>query len=85
MKQDVHVNAEQLLSAVPSTLLVPLVARARGATLFPWLDPGDTQAQQVLQNLSSQVMALLQDRPSVLSVLWRTQLIKQIGRGFFTH
>jgi O-methyltransferase involved in polyketide biosynthesis len=30
-------------------------------------------------------MALLQDRPSVLSVLWRTQLIKQIGRGFFTH
>jgi O-methyltransferase involved in polyketide biosynthesis len=85
MKQDARVKAVPLLDAVPSTLLIPLVARARGASLFPWLDPVDTQAQQVLHHIGPQVMALLQDRSSVLNVLWRTQLIKQIGRAFFDH
>ncbi len=68
---------------MPSTLLVPLVARARGATFFPWLDPHDTQAKQVLQNNHPAVDPLLQDRASVLNVLWRTHLIKQIGDAFF--
>jgi O-methyltransferase involved in polyketide biosynthesis len=85
MKQDIHVNAAPLLGPVPSTLLISLVARARGSSLYPWLDPGDTQAQQMLQNMGDQALAVLQDHPSVLNVLWRTQLIKQIGAAFFTH
>jgi O-methyltransferase involved in polyketide biosynthesis len=85
MKQDIHFNAAPLLGAVPSTLLIPLMARARGSSIYPWLDPGDTQAQQMLQNMGGQALALLQDHPSVLNVLWRTQLIKQIGAAFFAH
>lgn len=71
------------LDAVSSTLLVPLVARARGGTVFPWLDPHDAQAQKVIQKSLPTVEPLLQDRASVLNVLWRTQEIKQIGHDFF--
>jgi O-methyltransferase involved in polyketide biosynthesis len=60
-----------------------LVARARGAKIFPWLDPHDTQAQQVLQDNHPAVDLLLQDPATVLRVLWRTHLIKQIGYAFF--
>jgi O-methyltransferase involved in polyketide biosynthesis len=85
MKENVHFDAAPLLGAVPSTLLSPLVARARGSSIYPWLDPCDTQAQQMLQNMEEQALALLQDHPSVLNVLWRTQLIKKIGTAFFAH
>lgn len=71
------------LDAVPSTLWVPLVARARGAKIYPWMDPQDTQEQQVLRNNPLAMDSLLQDRASVLNVLWRTRLIKQIGDAFF--
>ena len=83
MKQNRQPRGIPTLDAVPSTLLVPLVARARGASLFPWLDPHDAQAQQVLQHTHEAVDPLLQDRASVLNVLWRTHLIKQIGDAFF--
>lgn len=85
MQQDTHESDRPLLGAVPSTLLVPLVARARGASVYPWLDPQDTQARHVLQNTGATVDPLLQDRASVLNVLWRTQLIKHIGMDFFRH
>lgn len=85
MPQDHRLNSPPLLDAVPSTLLMPLVSRARGAAMFPWLDPQDTHAQQVLQHMAPQVLALLQDRSCVLNVLWRTQLIKKIGHAFFAH
>ena len=83
MRQASHSRSIPTLDAVPSTLWVPLVARARGAKIFPWLDPQDTQAQQVLQKKPQAVDPLLQDRASVLNVLWRTRLIKQIGDAFF--
>ena len=62
MRQASHTRSIPTLDAVPSTLLVPLVARAPGATIFPWLDPHDAQAQQVLQNSHTLVDPLLQDR-----------------------
>lgn len=71
------------LDAVSRTLLVPLVARARGASIYPWLDPQDTQAQLVLKNNHQAVEPLLQDRVSVLNVMWRTRLIKRLGEAFF--
>ncbi len=85
MKQARHTRRIPALDAVPSTLLVPLVARARGASIFPWLNPHDAQAEQVLQNSHQAVDPLLQDRASVLNVLWRTHVIKQIGDAFFRH
>jgi len=78
-----HACSTPSLAIVPSTLLAPLVARARGAKIFPWLDPHDTQAQQVLQDNHPAVDLLLQDHATVLRVLWRTHLIKQIGDAFF--
>lgn len=83
MKKMRMTSSPPSLDAVPSTLLVPLVARARGGSIFPWLDPHDTQAQQLLQNSHQAVDPLLQDCASVLNVLWRTHLIKQIGNRFF--
>ena len=85
MTQARHFRSMPTLDAVPSSLLAPLVARARGAKWFPWLDPHDAQAQQVLQKSPPAVDPLLQDRASVLKVLWRTHLIKQIGDAFFQH
>ena len=83
MKKNRNTGPAHTLGLVPSTLMVPLVARARGAKVFPWLDPEDAQAQHILQNHHPAVDPLLQDRSSVLNVLWRTHLIKQIGDAFF--
>ena len=85
MTQARHFRSMPTLNAVPSSLLAPLVARASGAKWFPWLDPHDAQAQQVLQKSPPAVDPLVQDRASVLKVLWRTHLIKQIGDAFFQH
>jgi O-methyltransferase involved in polyketide biosynthesis len=85
MRQARHPRSLPSLESVPSTLLAPLVARARGGKIYPWLDPHDTQAQQVLQNSHHAVDPMLQDRASVLKVLWHTHLIKQIGAAFFQH
>lgn len=73
------------LSPVSSTLLIPLIARGRGATVYPWLDPGDMQAQHLMDKMGHAVDALLQDRAAMLYVLWRTQVIKHIGETFFRH
>jgi hypothetical protein len=60
MTQARHSRGIPTLSGVPSTLLVPLVARTRGASIFPWLDPHDTQPRQVVQNSHQAVDPLLQ-------------------------
>jgi O-methyltransferase involved in polyketide biosynthesis len=83
MTQASNARCTPTLDAVSSTLLVPLVARARGGSVFPWLDPHDTQAQKVIKNNVHTVDPLLQDRASVLNVMWRTRQIKQIGKAFF--
>lgn len=74
-----------MLDAVSSTLLVPLMARARAGSIYPWLDPGDTQAQHVMAKIGHDLDALLQDRSAMLHVLWRTQLLKRLGEAFFEH
>jgi O-methyltransferase involved in polyketide biosynthesis len=73
------------LDAMSSTLLIPLVARARAGSIYPWLDPGDLQAQQVMEKFGHAMDPLLQDRSTMLNVLWRTQLIKRLGENFFQH
>lgn len=71
------------LHPVPSTLLIPLAARARGARYFPWLDCRDAVAGELLQRLGADVDALLDDLPTVFQVLWRTGAVKAAGRAFF--
>ncbi len=73
----------QTLGAVPSTLLIPLAARAKGASVFPQLDPHDVCANDVLAALHTNVQTYLNDWVTVLNVLWRTQAIKRMGQSFF--
>ena len=71
------------LPAVPRTLLIPLAARAMGAGCFPHLACGDALATRLLQTLGVDVSAYLEDRPTVLNILWRTRVIQSAGRAFF--
>ncbi|MFY3383530.1 class I SAM-dependent methyltransferase [Paracidovorax sp. MALMAid1276] len=73
------------LPPVPSTLLIPLAARARGGAYFPWLDCGDTVAPALLERLGTDVQAYLDDLPTVLNVLWRTRAIRALGQAFFAQ
>ena len=78
-------SAWQTLGAVPSTLLIPLAARAKGAALFPQLDPHDLCANELLVALHANVQTYLNDWATVLNVLWRTDVIKTMGSAFFDH
>lgn len=71
------------LPAVPSTLLIPLAARAHGGRYFAWLACHDAVATQLLAELGADVDTVLDDLPTVLNVLWRTRAIKELGRAFF--
>lgn len=75
----------QQLDDIPSTLLIPLTARAFGDALFPTYAANDTFAAGVLSQLSaiSQVDHFLSDRPSVFGVLARTRLFRQLAEDFF--
>lgn len=73
------------LPAVPSTLLIPLAARALGGRYFPWLDCGDAVAAELLARLQADVSATLDDLPTVLNVLWRTRAIREAGAAFFAQ
>ncbi len=71
------------LGCVPSTLLIPLAARAQGVRWFPQLNPHDLCAAPVLTLLNANVNMYLGDWATVLNVLWRTEVIKTAGRQFF--
>jgi len=71
------------LEGVPRTLLIPLAARAKAATVFPALDPQDLFARAALLATGTEVQTSPIDTPTVINVLWRTKLIKQLGRAFF--
>lgn len=74
------------LHAVPSTLLIPLVARAWGGERYPWLACGDHDARRLLACLDPRARAGLDDAPVVLNVLWRTRVLKEVaGRFFAAH
>lgn len=86
------------LQAVPSTLLIPLVARAYGDTYFPQWACGDAYARGLLQHLcndpalarsgrgytlANDICAYQADRPTVLNILWRTRRIRAAAQDFF--
>lgn len=71
------------LPAVPSTLLIPLAARAAGPQQFPWLDCHDAHAANLLHCLDVNPERYVADAPTVINILWRTREIKTIGAAFF--
>ncbi|MEY2736361.1 MAG: class I SAM-dependent methyltransferase [Burkholderiaceae bacterium] len=68
---------------IESTAWVPLMARALGPVAWPWLAPPDAQAQQVANGGGSTAVAA--DPLVTLNVLWRTQLLREAARSFFSH
>lgn len=71
------------LPAVPSTLLIPLAARAAGDRYFPPWACGDAVAADVLARLGADAGPYLDDLPTVLNVLWRTRRIRAMAQAFF--
>lgn len=71
------------LRAVPSTLLIPLAARAEGDACFPELACGDAEAPRLMRSLGVDAAPFMADRATVLNILWRTQRIRAAGRSFF--
>lgn len=76
---------KKVLTPVQHTLLIPLVARALGGVLYPGHACGDEQASRLLQGLPVDGRAYLADRPTVLNVLWRTRLIRDVALAFFAE
>lgn len=65
------------LSAVASTLRIPLAARALGDRLFPQLAVDDIHAAKLLSALGDDGQQWLRDRVSVYAVLARTRCLRE--------
>ena len=74
-----------VLSAVPSTLRIPLAARALGDTLFPQLAVDDRYAAEALARMGDDGQQWLQDRQSVYGLLARTRRFRDQAREFVAH
>lgn len=75
--------AQHELPPVCRTLLIPLVARARGSECFPGLACKDASAERLLTQLDLDVKPYLRDRATVQNILWRTRVIQEAGLDFF--
>lgn len=73
------------LSAVPSTLRIPLAARALGARLFPNMAVDDRYAAAALARMGDDGAQWLQDRQSVYGTLARTQVFRATGQAFLAR
>jgi len=73
------------LGGVPTTLLIPLAARAFADAMFPRFALGDTLAAQTAQALGVDLQHFLQDQASVFGVLVRTTQLRQLARNFFAE
>lgn len=73
------------LDDIPSTLLIPLTARAYGDALFPAYAANDAYAADMLSQLAAgeKIDCFLSDRPSVFGVLARTQMFRRLAEAFF--
>lgn len=76
-------RALKLLGEVPTTLLIPLAARAFGDGVFPHYALGDAWAAKTAKLLDVDLQCFLQDHPSIFGVLVRTAVLRQWARDFF--
>jgi len=72
----------RLLPAVPSTLRIPLAARACGDALFPEVAVGDKVAAAALAAIGDDGRAWLDDRTSVYCTLARTRRFRERAARF---
>lgn len=70
------------LTAVPSTLRIPLAARAFGDAMFPDVAVGDAFAGPMMQALEDDGRAWLEDGGCVYGVLVRTRQFRQVAQDF---
>lgn len=71
------------LEPVPSTLCIPLAARALGDALFPEVAVGDAHAAATLKALGDSGRDWLADRVSVYGVLARTRVFRALAQAWF--
>lgn len=72
----------EALSAVPSTLRIPLAARAFGDAMFPDVAVGDAFAASMMQALDDDGHTWLEDKACVYGVLVRTQRFREVAQQF---
>ncbi|HEX7868189.1 MAG TPA: class I SAM-dependent methyltransferase [Variovorax sp.] len=70
------------LSAVPSTLRIPLAARASGDAIFPQVAVRDAYAAGILEQIRDDGHALPEDRATIYSILSRTRRFRSLAQDF---
>jgi len=70
------------LSAVPSTLRIPLAARASGDALFPQMAVRDAYAAGILEQIRDDDHALPDDRTTIYGILARTRRFRSLAQDF---
>jgi len=70
------------LSAVPSTLRIPLAARASGDAMFPHMAVRDAYAASILEKIRDDGHALPEDRTTIYSILSRTRRFCALAQRF---
>ena len=75
-------EAAAKLAAVPSTLRIPLAARAHGDALFPQVAVDDADAARILAAIGDDGSAWLPDRATVYGVLARTRRFRELAQAF---
>jgi len=72
----------QRLSAVPSTLRIPLAARASGDAMFPQVAVRDAYAAGILERIRDDGHALPEDRATIYGILSRTRRFRSLAQEF---
>jgi len=72
----------QRLSAVPSTLRIPLAARASGDAIFPQMAVRDAYAAGILEQIRDDGSALPEDRATIYGILSRTRRFRSLAQDF---
>jgi O-methyltransferase involved in polyketide biosynthesis len=70
------------LSAVPSTLRIPLAARASGDAMFPQVAVRDAYAAGILERIRDDGRALPEDRATIYGILSRTRRFRSLAQDF---
>jgi O-methyltransferase involved in polyketide biosynthesis len=70
------------LSAVPSTLRIPLAARASGDAMFPQMAVRDAYAASILEKIRDDGHALPEDRTTIYGILSRTRRFRSLAQEF---
>jgi O-methyltransferase involved in polyketide biosynthesis len=75
-------RAARRLSAVPSTLRIPLAARASGDAMFPQMAVRDAYAASILEKIRDEGHPLPEDRTTIYSILSRTRRFRSLAQEF---